>query len=249
MSRAVDRSISVRTPESIRFSYDLAGLGSRFLAVALDLAIQLAVIGAIFWALALLAAHVPHAKSAAAGGRLAGSIGVAIVVGIVFLVFFGYFIVLETFWDGQTPGKKALGIRVVRDGGYPLDFGSSLIRNLVRVGEAAAGFYAISAIATLLSAENKRLGDFAAGTIVVRDARVERAADLSPAVPHSTAGFSMLDEDERALIARFCARRDAMAPQYRARMAAQLANLLRPRLSRDLQVLDDDDLLGRLNAS
>ncbi len=99
----------------------------------------------------------------------------AIVISIVFIVFFGYFIVFEALWRGQTPGKRALHIRVVRDGGYPLDFGSSLIRNLVRVGEAALGFYAISAVSALASSENKRLGDFAAGTIVVRDERAVRA--------------------------------------------------------------------------
>jgi uncharacterized RDD family membrane protein YckC len=242
----VDRSISVRTPESIRFSYDLAGLGSRFLAVVLDLVIQVAVVAGIFWGLELIAAHAPRPDPHA--DRLTTSIATAIVILIVFAVFFGYFVVFEAFWNGQTPGKKALGIRVVRDGGYPLDLGSSLIRNLIRVGEATLGFYAISAIATLVSPENKRLGDLAAGTIVVRDGDVVRARDFADA-DHPAAGFSMLSAEERALVARFCARRDGMASQYRERMASQIANMLRPRLSRDLQVLDDDDLLSRLSAS
>ncbi|MBV9271246.1 MAG: RDD family protein, partial [Candidatus Eremiobacteraeota bacterium] len=75
----------------------------------------------------------------------------------------------EALWQGQTPGKKLLGIRAMRDGGIPIDFTSALVRNLIRVGEASLGFYALSAISTLLSPENKRLGDYAAGTIVVRD--------------------------------------------------------------------------------
>ncbi|MGZ3496998.1 MAG: RDD family protein [Vulcanimicrobiaceae bacterium] len=244
----MDRTISVRTPESIQFSYELAGLGSRFLAVVLDLMIQLAIVIAIFWSLALIGSHAPHG-SLSASGKLATAMLTATVITIVFIVFFGYFVILEWAWNGQTPGKKALGIRVVRDGGYPIDLGSSLIRNLIRVGEAAAGFYALSAASTLLSAENKRLGDIAAGTIVVRDARTVSARELARAHGATAADFPLLNDDERALVARFCARRDGMAPQYRAQMASQIANVLRPRLSRDLQLLDDDDLMTRLNGS
>ena len=91
------------------------------------------------------------------------------------MLFFGYFIIFEALWNGQTPGKKALGIRVVRDGGYAIDFGASLVRNLIRVGELLIGTYTLSAVAMLLSPENKRLGDIAAGTIVVRDARLAAA--------------------------------------------------------------------------
>ncbi|MDQ2871574.1 MAG: RDD family protein [Candidatus Eremiobacteraeota bacterium] len=245
----MDRSVSIRTPESIRFSYDLAGLGSRFLAVVLDLLVQLALIAALFWGLELLARHSPRVPVGRNGHGVAASVAEATVIAIVFIIFFGYFIAFEALWRGQTPGKRALRIRVVRDGGYPVDLGSSLIRNLVRVGEAALGFYAISAVSALMSEENKRLGDYAAGTIVVRDERAIHAREVAEAYAHPSAGFSMLTDEERALIARFCARRETMAPNYRHQAAGQIANLLRPRLSRDLQVLDDDELLSRLNAS
>ncbi len=238
----MDRIVSVRTPESISFAFELAGLGSRFLAVMLDLLVQVAVLAALVFGLSYASTRLPHIKLHE--GTLAQSIGIAFVVAIVFLIFFGYFILFEAYWDGRTPGKKLLGIRVVRDGGYPLDAGSAAIRNIVRVAEAAAGFYALSAISTLLSPENKRLGDYAAGTIVVRESPSVRPADL--AVRPAAAGFSMLTDAERSLIARFVARRKAMTPVHRARMAREIAAMVRPRLSRDLQMLDDDELLTRL---
>ena len=199
----------------------------------------------LFWAIVLAGGHASVAKAAASEERFLESFAVATVVAIVFTVFFGYFILFEALWDGQTPGKKALGIRVVRDGGYPLDFGSSLIRNLVRVGEMLAGFYAVGAISALLSTENKRLGDYAAGTIVVRDSRTVSPAEFLRA-PES-AGFSLLDPEERALIERFATRREGMEPDRRARMAAQIADLIRSRVSRDLQVLPDEELVTRLS--
>lgn len=243
----MDRSISIRTPESIRFSYDLAGLGSRFLAVTVDLLIQIAVVAVLFWAIALAGGTGAVGKSTAAEERVLESLAIATIVAIVFAIFFGYFILFEALWNGQTPGKKALGIRVVRDGGYPLDFGSSLIRNVVRIGEMLAGYYALGAVSALLSNENKRLGDYAAGTIVVRDSRTPSPGELLGSA-HS-GGFSLLDQEERALIERFAARRDGMDPALRARMAAQIANLVRPRLSRDLQVLPDEDVVTRLSDS
>ena len=238
--------MSVRTPESIAFSYELAGLGSRFLALMVDMAIQFAVLAAIFGALVFIGSHTPQTKTPAPA-RLGDSIATAIVVATIFVVFFGYFIAFEAFWSGLTPGKKLLGIRVVRDGGYPIDAAGSFIRNVIRVGEAILGFYALSAVATLISAENKRLGDLAAGTIVVRD---ERAPSLTAIMAHAEGEqrrAAMLTDEEHALIARFMARRKAMASHYRRQLAAQIADRIRSRVSSDLQRLPDEDLLEHLN--
>jgi uncharacterized RDD family membrane protein YckC len=246
----MDRSISVRTPESIAFSYELAGLGSRFLALAVDMALQVLLLGGIFWALFFIGTHarsVPVARSFS--DSTMHSLAVAMIVAILFLVFFAYFIVFEAFWNGLTPGKKMLGIRVVRDGGYPLDLAGSFIRNLVRIGEVALAFYAVSAVAALISPENKRLGDMAAGTIVVRDSRAQSLAAIVNQANGETQRISMLTDEEHALIARFIARRKGMAAQYRRQLAMRIADRVRKRVSSDLQRLDDEELLERLNAS
>ena len=170
---AMDRNITVRTPESIAFSYELAGVGSRFLALALDLIIQILVLVVLVLGLAFAVSHYnsnPHQMPTSPSAyKLARSILIGIVIFVNFMIFFGYFILFEAFWHGQTPGKRMMGIRVVRDGGFPLEFWGALVRNVVRIGELAMAFYTVSAITAILSNENKRIGDYAAGTIVVRD--------------------------------------------------------------------------------
>jgi uncharacterized RDD family membrane protein YckC len=246
----MDRTLRVRTPESIAFSYELAGLGSRFLALSIDVTIQILLAIGIFWGLFYAAVNSGSLmRHASVADKTAQSVGYAIVSFILFLIFFGYFIIFEAYWNGQTPGKKMLALRVVRDGGYPADFGSAAIRNLIRVGEFFLGFYLISAVAALLSPENKRLGDMAAGTIVVRDARSVALVKIAEEYDTQAPRFAMLDAEEYALIDRFVARRDGMAPGNRAVMAAQIAQRVRSRVSRDLQQLSDEELLTRLSAS
>ena len=246
----VDRSIDVRTPESIAFSYELAGLGSRFLALVIDQVLQVLILLALVFGVGLIARRIAFAglpPPSAAAEKIAGAIVIAAMVFVVFMIFFGYFIVFETLWNGQTPGKKALGIRVVRDGGYPVDFGASLVRNLIRVGEVALGYYAVSAISAMISPENKRLGDLAAGTIVVRDARLSAASLLRrQAETPSYAPTLYLSGDERALIKRFLERRDALDADRRRELAAKLAKRVRERVPPELARLDDEGLLERL---
>jgi uncharacterized RDD family membrane protein YckC len=244
----VDRTLEVRTPESIAFSYELAGLGSRFLALVVDQAIQIAVLVALFVGLVAWGARSVVRHSVAAGDtKLYESIAIAIIVTIVFAVLFGYFIVFEAVWNGQTPGKKLLGIRVVRDGGYPIDFGASLIRNLIRVGEQLIGYYAIAAISALISPENKRLGDFAAGTIVVRDARLAQPTDFRERTEEPVyAPTAYLSGEERALVKRFLERRDALSDDRRRELSWDLASRFRKRVPPELARLPDEALLERL---
>jgi uncharacterized RDD family membrane protein YckC len=238
----MDRTLEVRTPESIAFSYELAGVGSRFLAVAIDLAIQVAVVVLLAWGVAAAHVHAPHG-----GGRLLYNLYVAGWVALLFLIFYGYFIFFETLWNGQTPGKRLLSLRVVRDGGYPVDFMASLIRNLIRVGEMALGFYAISAVVAVLSPLNKRIGDLAAGTLVIRESRMESPEQMLRDVTEPVyAATAYVSGEERTLIRRFLERRDDLVPQRRAALARQLAERVRPRVGPDLQRLADEDLLERL---
>jgi uncharacterized RDD family membrane protein YckC len=248
----MDRFLDVRTPESIAFSYELAGLGSRALAVMVDLVIQFALVALFFWGIVLIGAHYHPAKIAPAATpaqlRFAYNLVAGLFIFVLFAIFFGYFIFFEALWNGQTPGKKLLGIRVVRDGGFPIDFPASLIRNLVRVGEWTIGGYAIAAVSALLSPENKRIGDIAAGTIVVRDHRMEAPAQLLREIRDEPAYASTayLSGEERRIVRRFLDRRDTLTPESRRNLAAQLANRVRSRVPADLQRLDDEALLERL---
>ena len=161
----MERSLEVRTGESIVIRYELAGLGSRFLAMFIDFTFQIAAAFVVVVGGLILASILGYSVAR----QLGTSVAIAALAVVLFLIFFGYFIIFETIWNGTTPGKHLIGIRVVRDGGFPLDFMGAVIRNVIRSLEFSLGFYAISAIVVLISNENKRLGDFAAGTIVVRD--------------------------------------------------------------------------------
>ncbi len=249
----MERELDVATGESVAFSYELAGLGSRFLAVFVDLAVQVGVAIVVVLLLAVWAHGRPPAHLSAKDPleRSARSILTAVAAVASFLLFFGYFIVFEWRWHGTTPGKRALAIRVVRDGGFPIDFTSAVVRNVVRILEVALGFYAVSAVATLLSPANRRLGDMAAGTVVVRDGRFERALSVpsydEPAVERrDDAVTAALTPAQRDLVRRFVARRDALEPGIRDAIAADVAGVVRPRLSVPFDHLTDDDLLVHL---
>jgi uncharacterized RDD family membrane protein YckC len=144
----MERTLDVATGESVAFRYELAGLGSRFYAVFIDMAVQFAILTAFVLLLAWIGSALPAVKAPAPGGsleKIASGIVLGLVVFAVFMLFFGYFILFEWRWGGRTPGKRLLGIRVVRDGGFPLDFTSAVVRNVVRILEVGLGFYVVSA--------------------------------------------------------------------------------------------------------
>ena len=236
----MERSVDVRTGEAVEIRYELAGLGSRFLAVSLDMLAQFAIILLLFLAVGLAAPALGRASSAL--GKYADAILLALLSLVLFLVFFGWFIIFEAWWSGRTPGKRALGLRVVRDGGFPLDPGAAVIRNLVRIAEFGLGFYTLSAISTLISKQNKRLGDLAAGTIVVRD-RADPIPDLDAYLARAVPADTGLADADRVLIERFLARRPTLDRTARIRLAEQIAARVRPTLRADYHHLGDEELL------
>ena len=253
MGNHLERNVSVRTPESIAFYYELAGLGSRFLAVAIDSVIQTLIVIAVFllmvWA----------SPGAAALGKILGlsdttvqAIEYAIVIVLIFLVYTGYFVAFETLWNGQTPGKRVIGIRVVRDGGYPITFMDAVIRNLIRDVEALL-VYVPSIVSTLVSPQNKRLGDLAAGTIVVRDRAFEvpdpqrwLAGDDPAAGAPSIPGLDRISDDEYTLASRYVARRHMLDPRAAEETAKRIADAIRPKLGPEAAEFSDHDLLVRV---
>jgi uncharacterized RDD family membrane protein YckC len=252
----LERNVSVRTPESVAFYYELAGLGSRFLAVALDTVIQSVIALAI-----LLLALWASPGSQILGGMLGLStasieaVQVAIAIFLIFLVYLGYFVAFETLWNGQTPGKRVIGIRVVRDGGYPIAFMDAVIRNLVRVIESTF-VYVPSIISALLSSENKRLGDLAAGTIVVRDRAFEvpdasRWMEGDDAVANASGlpGVDRLSDEEFSLAQRYVSRSHLLEPYAAHATAQRIAAALRPKLGAEAGALTDHDLLVRIAAA
>ena len=220
-------------------------MGSRFLAYTLDLLIQIVVVLLFFWGISAIGGRAP--KPAVHAPDALASLALAFIVAVTFTIFFGYFIIFESLWNGQSPGKKLMAIRVVRDGGYPVDWGASMIRNLIRVGEMAVGFYAISVLVSILSPQNKRVGDMAAGTLVVRDERAERPADLLRELHAPVyASTAYVSGEEREIIKRFLERREDLVHERRVALAHQLAERVRPRVPQEMRGMMDEQLLERL---
>jgi uncharacterized RDD family membrane protein YckC len=239
----MERSVDVRTGEAVAIRYELAGLGSRFLAVMVDMIAQFIIVIALLIGFGFAASSLSRVPLVGTKNGEAWLIAFAIV--LLFLIFFGWFIIFETWWSGRTPGKRMLGLRVVRDGGFPLDLGAAVIRNLVRIVELFFGFYTLAAISALISPENKRLGDLAAGTIVVRD-RAEAIPDLDAYLARSARAEGGLSDADRLLVERFLARRAALEPSARYRLAAQIAERIRPTLHEPHPELADEPLLEYL---
>lgn len=219
-------NLVVPTPEQVAFSYGVAGIGSRFLAQLVD-----AVIFAVGYVVVGIAAGV--------GGGVTGSGQAAALIGIVlaFLLTFGYFIVWEAVWNGQTPGKRALRLRVVGDRGQPIGFSQSAIRNLVRIIDFLPVAYGLGVIVLFINGRGKRLGDLAAGTIVVRDrervALHDLASQTSAGAPVTTVEqtqrdrLARLDPNLRRLVSGYAARREELSVARRQALAQSAEPALR----------------------
>ncbi|HEX7086931.1 MAG TPA: RDD family protein [Vicinamibacterales bacterium] len=219
--------LTIDTPEQIALELPLAGVGSRFLALAIDTLIQAVVLVALL----LIASGVSPAAA-----RLGVSPGwwvPALLLLAAFALFYGYFLLFEALDHGRTPGKRFVGLRVIGDDGRPMAVQQAVVRNLVRVVDSLPAAYGIGIAAALLSPRSQRLGDMAAGTVVVREARLSAAgATAPPARPRGARlGASRLDADEIRVIETFLQRRDGMDPDVRQRAAAAIAARVRQRLA------------------
>ncbi len=230
----MSETIRIVTPEQVELDYEVAGLGSRLLAGLLDALLQAGLIFAGFIVALILGA------GAAITGRagqldLITSTVIALWALYLFLVLWGYFIYFEVRWNGQTPGKRTLGLRVIRESGHPLDFRAALVRNIVRIVDMLPGVYAVAIITMFVSEHWRRLGDHAAGTIIVKerrepDAMSPRSAPVlwdsrlfSMLNDHALGRISMLTRAEYEIARRFLERRAELDFSTAGRLAREIA--------------------------
>jgi len=159
--------LSIETPELVAIEMPLAGIGSRFIALLVDTLIWgagLFLMGILLFILA------PALK---AFSKLSYQWVVALFTFLLFLFNWGYFTLFEAFANGRTPGKRVARIRVIQCSGRPIGLFESMARNLVRYVDQIPFFYAVGVIAIFVTRQHQRLGDLAAGTLVVRDREQE----------------------------------------------------------------------------
>jgi uncharacterized RDD family membrane protein YckC len=219
--------VSVRTAENVSLDLPLAGLGSRLLAQLLDLLIVAAFNIVLFILLAAVATALDASDTALA----------VLAASVASLDAFLYFAINEGWRGGRTPGKRALGLRVVGAGGGAIGFSEALVRNLVRAVDMLLG---IGAVVMFFDSRSRRLGDFAAGTLVIRE-RFSNAGGLAgPVAPPPVLlrwgqpgaplpGLERLGRHEHGVLRGFLSRYD-LHPAQRTRIAADMAFRLLDRM-------------------
>ena len=256
MSSAIietEETLVIETPERVPLAFALASIGNRFLAAAIDHFIQYFSIIAVVWIFLSVVGF---------GGEETGGIIneiqreapkwlIAVMIILLFLLFAGYFIFFEWLWDGQTPGKRLLKLRVIRDDGRPITLWEAIARNLLRVFDATPGFllpiYSVGLIVIFLSNRDQRVGDIFAGTVVIRERTDEAPTfDETFSNPVADAAFrrvqkrtefnadvTALSMDEVEVIESFLRRRWDLTERQRIWMAWRIALPLMYKLKPD----------------
>lgn len=216
----LDGTHAVLTPEYVEFDFVLAGLYSRFLAWLLDALIIVGLSMAVATVLGPVMSLVPGFT--------------AVLFVAWFLVDWGYGILLETWWSGQTIGKRALGLRVIQESGVRIGFYHAVLRNLARPFDRLPLFYLVGGIAALFSRSQQRFGDMLAGTIVVRERRLKIPASI--ARPEGELGLlkdpdflfrvSRLTSEEEEVIFNAAIRREELQLEARLKLFAAISQRL-----------------------
>jgi len=261
--------LAVQTPEQVEFEYELAGLGSRFLAFLFDGLIRLffnLVLFILFFAaliiVGLLQGEVFSCFKRIFGSSGDGSNSPVLLFAVIWFIFWllntGYYIFFETLWSGQSPGKKLLNLRVIREGGYPVGFYEAAIRNLLRIIDLLPINYLVGALCVFISPREKRVGDYAAGTIVikekttnipgaaVKDGQQEREPQ---AIKQVIPNLVNVKRREYNMIVEFLERREEMDSSHRKQVAQTLAGSLVKKLRIDVpEGMSFEDFLSHFAA-
>jgi uncharacterized RDD family membrane protein YckC len=235
--------LSIETPEQVALEFPLAGVGSRFLAVSIDTLLQILIGLLVFAAVSGTWSLIGDA------GRGRGAWFLAALVIAVFLLFYGYFMAFEAFWHGQTPGKRLIGLRVLSVTGRPARLHEAILRNLLRIVDQLPGVYAFGIVTMLVSSRHQRLGDLAAGTVVVHEKALSVPVLTVAAAPAGSAWSGAgLSDAELLLAETFLQRRHELTPEVRETHARAIADKLRARLGPAAPPLEPEPLIEALHA-
>jgi len=210
----------IYTPEGVGLVYSIAGIGNRFVAIMIDTFIQAFMIIITFL---LLYSFMPN-TIIEYFSNLSGAY-IAVIIIIAFLIIDGYYIIFEPLMKGRTPGKAAMKLRVVKHNGAPAAFSNLLIRNILRIADILPVFYLAGVVIMFINDESRRLGDLAAGTIVIRDENTRLSSlDYIYNENNPDKGMFPLTHEEFRLIKDFLNRKNSFNKNYREKLAKLLAD-------------------------
>lgn len=223
--------IEIRTPEGFNLEMTLAGLGSRSAAAIID---------TIIIVVLSIVVYLPFRNSAP-------PLPMRIALSAMPLVlFFGYHLAFETMGRRQSPGKRLLRLRVVKTDGAPVGATGSLVRNLIRLVDFLPSFYLIGIVAVFSTTQNQRLGDLAAGTIIVMEPKAEDMFPvLSSAFDNVAEGWdvSAVTDEDVAIMRQFLNRREALKPDARRKLGFEIANAVEAKVSRPPERLTSEETI------
>ena len=230
----MNEHLSIETPEQIKISYSVAGIGSRFYAALIDFAILIPILFIGYY----IIGHAILDLDERLGNWLAALAGIA-----TFALQWGYYMVFEIATNGQSPGKRVLGLRVIKVQGYPISFSDSAIRNIVRIVDMLPFAYGIGLLTMLLNKNWQRLGDLAAGTLVVKeDAKASPHPVKTPTVQKSTFAYAGWIQPERVTdaelgaIREYLSRRESLPRLRRLQLARTIGTPIAQRMAGGVQI-------------
>lgn len=222
--------IEIRTPEGFNLEMTLAGLGSRSAAAIIDTIIIVAL--AIVVYLPFRNAFPPLPV------RIA-------LTAMPIVLFLGYHLVFETRGRRQSPGKRLLRLRVVATDGAPVGATGSLIRNLIRIVDFLPALYLIGIISVFSTTQNQRLGDLAAGTIIVIEPKADPFLAPLPSFADLPQGWdvSAVTDEDVAIMRQFMARRETLKPEARRKIGFEIAKGIEAKVSRPPQMMNSEQTI------
>lgn len=216
--------LQIDTPEQISLELPLAGIGSRFLGLAIDTLLQFLL--CVMAIVALVFAEKAGVGSYLRWVHIPVSWIPAVVILFAFCVYWGYFAFFEIIWKGQTPGKRVAKIRVIKESGRPINAYEAIARNLLRAIDGLPGMYGVGIVCMMLNRQNRRLGDYVAGTVVVHDKRADevrlewnRATEAAASNPQ----VALIGTEELVLIETYLQRRSEIDLVLRDQVAYKIA--------------------------
>lgn len=225
--------LGIRTPEQIGLQFPLAGLGSRAMAFLVDLAVRGVFILTVFVLVIIFVRVSGGFPAAEVFGYLSKKWIIALGILAYSIIELGYFLFFEATWNGQTPGKRFLRIRVMRADGFPVGWIESSIRNILRAVDIVGGVYPIGLLFMIMNRRAQRLGDLAAGTLVVIEKNIPvpqmttESKDSTRQGDHQLEPYIvLLEPEEYHLVRSFLSRREAMETSHRIQLARELTQKL-----------------------
>lgn len=231
-----EKIIKIEAPEKIVFTYTIAQTGTRIAAFTIDLIIQILFMIIVILIIMMVGVSFSSLFNPDVSEN-ASYFAIAFLYIVIFFIQWGYYILFEVIFQGKTPGKLIFGIRVIKNNGEPIDFSTIVLRNLLRAVDSFPAFHFLGGLISIADMKSRRLGDIAAGTLVVHDIKLFRkepdfSTNLTSSVSINSSDvlFKRLSEDELYIIRKFLNEKGKLSYEKQDQIAGELSEKINLKL-------------------